>query len=36
MQRKRIGDLLVEAGLLTEDELSQALREKNTGEKIGK
>lgn len=36
MQRKRIGDLLVEAGLLTEDELNQALREKNPGEKIGK
>ncbi|WP_456278106.1 GspE/PulE family protein [Bacillus sp. AK128] len=33
--RKRLGDLLVEAGLLTEQQLEQTLREKSEGQKLG-
>ncbi|HLS66257.1 MAG TPA: ATPase, T2SS/T4P/T4SS family [Pseudogracilibacillus sp.] len=35
MSRKRLGDLLVDAGLITEDQLSAALAEKAPNEKIG-
>ncbi|KMY54912.1 type II secretion system protein E [Bacillus sp. FJAT-27231] len=34
-QRKRLGDLLVEAGLLTEEQLQTALAEKTEGQKLG-
>ncbi|XXM72271.1 GspE/PulE family protein [Lysinibacillus sphaericus] len=34
-ERKRLGDLLVEAGLLTEDKLQQALKEKSKEQKLG-
>lgn len=33
--RKRLGDLLVEAGLLTEDQLQSTLKEKSPGQKLG-
>ncbi|MGD6816729.1 GspE/PulE family protein [Metabacillus sp. 84] len=33
--RKRLGDLLVEAGLITEDQLNQSLSEKQKGQKLG-
>ncbi|MBY6267344.1 GspE/PulE family protein [Parageobacillus thermoglucosidasius] len=33
--RKRLGDLLVEAGLITEEQLEEALREKAPGQKLG-
>ncbi|TKC15625.1 GspE/PulE family protein [Robertmurraya kyonggiensis] len=33
--RKRLGDLLVEAGLLTEDQLQSTLNEKSPGQKLG-
>jgi type IV pilus assembly protein PilB len=33
--RKRLGDLLVEAGLITEEQLQHALKEKAPGQKIG-
>ncbi|WP_175990867.1 GspE/PulE family protein [Bacillus sp. Marseille-Q1617] len=33
--RKRLGDLLVEAGLLTEEKLQQALKEKSKDQKLG-
>ncbi|MFE8703439.1 GspE/PulE family protein [Cytobacillus sp. FJAT-54145] len=33
--RKRLGDLLVEAGLLTEDQLQSTLKEKSAGQKLG-
>ncbi|APH04219.1 GspE/PulE family protein [Bacillus weihaiensis] len=33
--RKRLGDLLVDAGLLTEEQLSIALKEKQKGQKLG-
>lgn len=33
--RKRLGDLLVEAGLITEQQLQQALREKSKEQKLG-
>ncbi|WP_246940878.1 GspE/PulE family protein [Bacillus pinisoli] len=33
--RKRLGDLLVEAGLITEQQLEQTLREKSDGQKLG-
>ncbi|KZZ86112.1 type II secretion system protein GspE [Bacillus sp. SJS] len=33
--RKRLGDLLVEAGLITEEQLNQTLSEKQKGQKIG-
>lgn len=37
IKRKRIGDILVEAGLITDDELKSALEEqKGSGEKLGK
>ena len=32
---KRLGDLLVEAGLITEDQLQKALREKSDSQKLG-
>lgn len=34
-KRKRLGDLLVESGLITEEQLGQALQEKSEGQKIG-
>ncbi|BDG46294.1 ATPase, T2SS/T4P/T4SS family [Parageobacillus sp. KH3-4] len=34
-ERKRLGDLLVEAGLITEEQLQEALREKAPGQKLG-
>jgi type IV pilus assembly protein PilB len=34
-ERKRLGDLLVEAGLITESQLAEALREKAPGQKLG-
>ena len=34
-QRKRLGDLLVEAGLLTEEQLATTLSNKSANEKIG-
>ena len=34
-ERKRLGDLLVESGLLSEDKLQTALREKGKGQKLG-
>lgn len=33
--RKRLGDLLVEAGLISEDQLHSALHEKNKGQRLG-
>ena len=33
--RKRLGDLLVESGLITEAQLSKALEEKHPDEKLG-
>lgn len=33
--RKRLGDLLVEAGLLTEDQLQQALKDKHPDQRLG-
>ena len=33
--RKRLGDLLVEAGLITEDQLQIALKEKSKSQKLG-
>lgn len=33
--RKRLGDLLVDAGLISEDQLQQALKEKSDGQKLG-
>jgi type IV pilus assembly protein PilB len=33
--RKRLGDLLVEAGLITEDQLQEALHTKKEGQKLG-
>ena len=33
--RKRLGDLLVEAGIITEDQLQTTLKEKSNGQKIG-
>lgn len=33
--RKRLGDLLVEAGLLSEDQLQSTLKEKSPGQKLG-
>ncbi|MFZ3588337.1 GspE/PulE family protein [Bacillus sp. DJP31] len=33
--RKRLGDLLVESGLITEEQLIQTLREKGEGQKLG-
>lgn len=35
MARKRLGDLLVEAGLITEDQLNRALESKSPEEKLG-
>ncbi len=34
-ERKRLGDLLVESGLLTEDKLQTALKEKSVDQKLG-
>ncbi len=34
-ERKRLGDLLVEAGLITEEQLEEALKEKAPGQKLG-
>jgi type IV pilus assembly protein PilB len=34
-ERKRLGDLLVDAGLITDDQLKEALGEKRTGQKLG-
>jgi type IV pilus assembly protein PilB len=34
-ERKRLGDLLVEAGLITEAQLQEALKEKAPGQKLG-
>jgi type IV pilus assembly protein PilB len=34
-ERKRLGDLLVETGLITESQLAEALREKAPGQKLG-
>ncbi|MED4969514.1 GspE/PulE family protein [Parageobacillus toebii] len=34
-ERKRLGDLLVEAGLITEAQLEEALKEKAPGQKLG-
>lgn len=34
-QRKRLGDLLVEAGMLTVDELQETLKSKKEGQKLG-
>ncbi|MBM7648936.1 type IV pilus assembly protein PilB [Bacillus ectoiniformans] len=34
-QRKRLGDLLVESGLITEEQLQTALKEKSDGQKLG-
>jgi type IV pilus assembly protein PilB len=34
-ERKRLGDLLVEAGLITETQLQEALKEKAPGQKLG-
>jgi type IV pilus assembly protein PilB len=34
-ERKRLGDLLVEAGLITEEQLQEALKEKAPGQKLG-
>ncbi|MCG4627948.1 type II secretion system protein GspE, partial [Anaerostipes hadrus] len=33
--RKRLGDLLVDAGLITEEQLEQVLKEKAAGQKLG-
>jgi type IV pilus assembly protein PilB len=33
--RKRLGDLLVEAGLITKDQLQSTLKEKSSGQKLG-
>jgi type IV pilus assembly protein PilB len=33
--RKRLGDLLVEAGLISEDQLQSTLKEKSAGQKLG-
>ncbi|WP_018660962.1 GspE/PulE family protein [Heyndrickxia acidiproducens] len=33
--RKRLGDLLIESGLITEEQLQQALKEKEAGQKLG-
>lgn len=33
--RKRLGDLLVEAGLISEDQLQSTLKEKSSGQKLG-
>ncbi|PLS16866.1 type II secretion system protein GspE [Bacillus sp. M6-12] len=33
--RKRLGDLLVEAGLITEDQLQSALKQKSPGQRLG-
>lgn len=35
MQRKRLGELLTESGVITEDQLTTALKGKNTDEKLG-
>ncbi|WP_196237882.1 GspE/PulE family protein [Calidifontibacillus erzurumensis] len=35
MKRKRLGDLLVESGLITNEQLQEALAEKGEGEKLG-
>lgn len=35
MKRKRLGDLLVESGLITNDQLQEALAEKEKGQKLG-
>src|SRR5690625_966691 len=35
MRRKRLGDLLVDAGLITEEQLQDALREQSSTEKLG-
>ncbi|MBO0960709.1 Flp pilus assembly complex ATPase component TadA [Neobacillus sp. MM2021_6] len=35
LARKRLGDLLVEAGLLSEDQLKTALKDKNPNQKLG-
>lgn len=34
-KRKRLGDLLVDAGLISEEQLGQALKEKSDGQKLG-
>ncbi|HZG60703.1 MAG TPA: ATPase, T2SS/T4P/T4SS family [Anoxybacillus sp.] len=34
-ERKRLGDLLVEAGLITEEQLQETLKEKSPGQKLG-
>jgi type IV pilus assembly protein PilB len=34
-ERKRLGDLLVEAGLITEEQLQKTLKEKSPGQKLG-
>lgn len=34
-KRKRLGDLLVDSGLITEEQLEQALKEKGEGQKLG-
>ena len=34
-QRKRIGDLLVQAGMITEEQLQETLATKKDGQKIG-
>ncbi|MFB5282218.1 GspE/PulE family protein [Peribacillus sp. Hz7] len=34
-ERKRLGDLLVEAGIITEEQLEETLREKKNGQRIG-
>ncbi|MEC5187214.1 type IV pilus assembly protein PilB [Geobacillus thermodenitrificans] len=34
-ERKRLGDLLVEAGLITKEQLAEALRERVPGQKLG-
>lgn len=35
LKRKRLGDLLVDSGLITEEQLDQALKEKGEGQKLG-
>ncbi|MED1421470.1 GspE/PulE family protein [Bacillus smithii] len=35
MERKRLGDLLVEAGVITEDQLQEALKKKKNRQKLG-
>ncbi|MCP8968497.1 GspE/PulE family protein [Ectobacillus ponti] len=35
LQRKRLGDLLIEEGLITEEQLQQALRDKASSQKLG-